>query len=292
MSCLGVFNCELSRGYFAPFVLYNNGAIVIICGSLAGHGDACQPSRGAMVARVLVARVLAARAGRGAKVQPELHERVCLANDAGGGGAACGRAGGDFVERGGCASCRVLEGTACGAGGVSEDTGRQGRVGQEAFGGFEAFGRRDDAEAAAVACAAQVVVGVDLLAHTRRQRAFEQAAVDSVRAGPWCPAVARLWPWQGKFQSGPHAPSGVAAFMSAHSKTPYSTPRMDFYSGKGEAWGCREQQLKIALPATKAGRTLSVPGTKGIASRFHVSICMGVATKDVGESMSWAVPGG
>ena len=26
----------------------------------------------------------------------------------------------------------------------------------------------------------------------------------------------------------PHIPSGVAAFMSAHSKTPYTTPSMDF----------------------------------------------------------------
>ena len=32
----------------------------------------------------------------------------------------------------------------------------------------------------------------------------------------------------------PHAPSGVAAFMSAHSKTPYITPSMDISSlGKG-----------------------------------------------------------
>ena len=37
----------------------------------------------------------------------------------------------------------------------------------------------------------------------------------------------------------PHAPSGVAAFMAAHSKTPYITPAMDFFSGKGVTWGRR-----------------------------------------------------
>ena len=49
------------------------------------------------------------------------------------------------------------------------------------------------------------------------------------------------------FTERPHAPSGVAAFMSAHSKTPYITPSMDFSSGKGVAWGRRGQQLEFAL---------------------------------------------
>ena len=31
----------------------------------------------------------------------------------------------------------------------------------------------------------------------------------------------------------PRGPSGVAAFMSAHSKTPYITPSMDFPLGTG-----------------------------------------------------------
>ena len=35
----------------------------------------------------------------------------------------------------------------------------------------------------------------------------------------------------------PHAPSGVAAFMSAHSKTPYITPRMVFPLGTGQYGG-------------------------------------------------------
>ena len=45
----------------------------------------------------------------------------------------------------------------------------------------------------------------------------------------------------------PRGPSGVAAFMSAHSKTPYITPSMDFYSGKGVVRGRRVQQLGFAL---------------------------------------------
>ena len=44
-----------------------------------------------------------------------------------------------------------------------------------------------------------------------------------------------------------HAPSGVAAFMSAHSKTPYITPSMDFPSGNGVVRGRRGQQLGFAL---------------------------------------------
>ena len=39
----------------------------------------------------------------------------------------------------------------------------------------------------------------------------------------------------------PRAPSGVAAFMSAQSKTPYITP--DFPSVNGVVRGCRGQQL-------------------------------------------------
>ena len=31
----------------------------------------------------------------------------------------------------------------------------------------------------------------------------------------------------------PHAPNGVAAFMSGHSVTPYITPSMNFSLGKG-----------------------------------------------------------
>ena len=57
-------------------------------------------------------------------------------------------------------------------------------------------------------------------------------------------SMPRSWPAQGKLQS---APSGVAAFMSAHSKTPYITPSMKFSSGKGVERGRREQQLEFSL---------------------------------------------
>ena len=49
----------------------------------------------------------------------------------------------------------------------------------------------------------------------------------------------------------PRAPSGVAAFMAAHSKTPYITPSMDFSSGKRALRGRRGrrgQQLGFTLP--------------------------------------------
>jgi hypothetical protein len=38
----------------------------------------------------------------------------------------------------------------------------------------------------------------------------------------------------------PDAPSGVVAFMSAHSKNPYITPSMDCSSGKGVVRGRRD----------------------------------------------------
>ena len=46
----------------------------------------------------------------------------------------------------------------------------------------------------------------------------------------------------------PRGPSGVAAFMSANSKTPYITPGMEFSSGKGVVRGRRVQQLEFTLP--------------------------------------------
>ena len=39
--------------------------------------------------------------------------------------------------------------------------------------------------------------------------------------------------YQGTVQSAPAPPSGVAAFVSAHCKTPYITPSMNFPLGKG-----------------------------------------------------------
>ena len=45
----------------------------------------------------------------------------------------------------------------------------------------------------------------------------------------------------------PRDPGGVAAFMSAHSKTPYITPSMEFSSGEGVVRGRRVQQLTFTL---------------------------------------------
>ena len=59
----------------------------------------------------------------------------------------------------------------------------------------------------------------------------------------------------------PHAPSGVAAFMSAHSKTPYITPSMEFSSGKGVVRGRRGQQLTFTLctAGIKNGQLIDTP---------------------------------
>ena len=48
----------------------------------------------------------------------------------------------------------------------------------------------------------------------------------------------------------PHAPSWVAAFMSAHSKTPYITPGMGFPSGKGGSMGAQGAASVIYLAVT------------------------------------------
>ena len=45
----------------------------------------------------------------------------------------------------------------------------------------------------------------------------------------------------------PRGPSGVAAFMPSHSKTPYITPSTDFYSRNGVVWGRRGPQLEFSL---------------------------------------------
>ena len=45
-----------------------------------------------------------------------------------------------------------------------------------------------------------------------------------------------------------HAPGGVAAFMSAHSTTPYITRSMDFSSGDWVARGGGGQQLVFDMP--------------------------------------------
>ena len=45
----------------------------------------------------------------------------------------------------------------------------------------------------------------------------------------------------------PRAPDGVAAFMSAHSKTPYITPSMEFCSEEGVVRGRMVHQLWFTL---------------------------------------------
>ena len=45
----------------------------------------------------------------------------------------------------------------------------------------------------------------------------------------------------------PRAPGKVAAFMSAHSKTPYVTTRIEISSREGVVRGRRVQQLAFAL---------------------------------------------
>ena len=56
----------------------------------------------------------------------------------------------------------------------------------------------------------------------------------------------------------PRAPGGVAAFISAHSKTPHVTTGMDLPCGKGVAWGRGGQQLRFTLH-THAKGTYTAP---------------------------------
>ena len=63
--------------------------------------------------------------------------------------------------------------------------------------------------------------------------------------GNWCPFL-RLRQYKGNYRAPPR-PSGVAAFMSAHSKTPYITPSMDVSSEKEVVRGRRGQQLGFAV---------------------------------------------
>ena len=68
----------------------------------------------------------------------------------------------------------------------------------------------------------------------------------------------------------------VAAFMSAHSKTPYITPSMDISSGEGVVRGRRVQQLTFALPRLPAlGRgwwTARWPGTRKRAANSNPQV--------------------
>ena len=53
--------------------------------------------------------------------------------------------------------------------------------------------------------------------------------------------------------------------MSAHGKTPQTTPSMDFPSGKGVVWGRRGQQLGFALPVLGAKNEVDLRHTPAAA---------------------------
>ena len=76
----------------------------------------------------------------------------------------------------------------------------------------------------------------------------------------------------------PHAPSGVAAFMSAHSKTPYITPSMDFPSVNGVARGRggAAAVMCVAVPVCMA----SSKGMLGHHILTHTSSMAGAAKSD------------
>ena len=78
------------------------------------------------------------------------------------------------------------------------------------------------------------------------------------------------WKWEENYRAPPR-PSGVAAFMSAHSKTPYITPSMDFSSGKGVVRGRGGQQLGFALRDHAAARELQSAPTPQWGRSIHVS---------------------
>ena len=63
----------------------------------------------------------------------------------------------------------------------------------------------------------------------------------------------------------PHAPSGVAAFMTANSKPPYITPSMEFSSGKGVVRGRRGAAAGILLAFLVLWAKKSNSGTTFVA---------------------------
>ena len=106
---------------------------------------------------------------------------------------------------------------------------------------------------------------------------------------PSCCGAAPSGAWQEKVQStptpqwdcgihvSPHAHSGVAEFMSAHSKPPYITPSMDFYSGEGGVRGRRgrrgqQQGLPCldrnpeALPVLSVSCSFTLDTSSGVSS--------------------------
>ena len=72
-------------------------------------------------------------------------------------------------------------------------------------------------------------------------------------------------PWEN--YRAPPRPRQVAAFMSAHSKTPYITPSMEFSSGKGVVRRRRVQQLAftLELPGPKRARRAALKSPASIS---------------------------
>ena len=101
-------------------------------------------------------------------------------------------------------------------------------------------------------------------------RSVQCRSVSSVSVQP------RVGYTQGKLQSAPHAPIGVALFMSAHSKTPLLPLVWIFSSGKGLVRGRRGQQLEFALIATEWGGMVEGPECtiwlRRLSSRAPVSM--------------------
>ena len=69
-------------------------------------------------------------------------------------------------------------------------------------------------------------------------------------------------------------PSGVAAFMPPHSKTPYITPRMDFYSRNGVVWGRRGPQLEFSLCWDPIAKPISNPAAAHLESGWCVQVIL------------------
>ena len=91
------------------------------------------------------------------------------------------------------------------------------------------------------------------------------------------------------YQERPHDPSGVAAFMSAHSKTPCVTHGINVSSGKGVVRGRRLQQLAFTLHRDDAA-----VGTAATAACRYLVIrpCAGRRWRAKGNPVQHRMSGG
>ena len=84
---------------------------------------------------------------------------------------------------------------------------------------------------------------------------YIQSSVGAIVKAPTCAVLQCVRFYQGSprdITERPRAPSGVAAFMSADSKTPCSTPSMNFSSGNGVVRGRRGHHLGFTRAARHA----------------------------------------